>query len=127
METTTMETTIVSQRTIGLRTRVWGNYVLETRKMIGTNGYRGTGINTHVVFAEYIVGLVDVELEKSKAHGTVGHEFLRSGKPTVFTAGSPCNSNGQRVSRVQGEFDATKVTCKSCRRKLGLDRETTTN
>lgn len=123
--------TITQQNAPATGTREWGNYILESVDMIGYNGRKCYGTHTHVVAAEFIVGIIDEAAELALPHATLGKRYLllrddpfnrmqmeAVNRQVTFRAGSPCNSNGQHVSQPTNPLNsdtAHLVTCKKCR------------
>jgi hypothetical protein len=106
------------EEAMGTRT-TWNNeLILESKLEYGMVGHARTGINVHVLRSKYVVGIVEGFTPKPN---TIGAQFLRSGKPVLFSCGAWCNMNGQRVGCPLGSFDDndgkidfSKITCKKC-------------
>jgi len=104
--------------------------VLANVKAIGQNGFRRSGSKVHTVFANVVIGSLSEDADRRTYAGSFLHRTSDLGKlrhggreydpwstsdAIVASAYSPCNGNGQHVSRVvQMKYDADAITCRSC-------------
>jgi hypothetical protein len=89
--------------------RTWGPYILDRRVQAGKVGRRWQqGAKIHAVTADYIVGFV------ADYNGPAPR--MRVGD--VFSAHTPCNSNGQHIARPVADWSLDQVTCQSCLKSL---------
>jgi hypothetical protein len=98
-------------------TRVWSELVLESRKEFGyaarRNRGRYAGQKVHVVITEYIVGVTDGYVPRP---GTIAVEFVKTGKPVLFSARPLCGATqGQHAARPVATLTAADVTCTRCK------------
>ena len=116
-------TTIETIPTLGPNQKIWNNYIIETSRAIGRVGRRQSGSHVHLLRVETVVGIVDEAKELAITWRTVGHNFLRTRTPQIFSAGAPCNSNGQHVGTVVAAItdeNKNSITCRTCRTAIGL-------
>ena len=96
--------------------RLWGDYVLQCRTEYGSaaRGNRGrySGSKAHKLDTEYVVDVLRPEDERP---GTIGHRFLRTRTPQLFSARPVCGcTQGQRAGLPSHHLTAADVTCAKC-------------
>jgi len=96
-------------------TRTWNNLILETRTEYGSaarrNRGRHSGHKIHRLNCEYVIGVVD----ESQASGEVGHKFLKTGNPVLFSVWPACGcTQGQMAGLPYPKLTAEHVTCEKC-------------
>jgi hypothetical protein len=110
--------------TTNISTRTWGNYLLQTRRCIGTaaRNNRGmyAGVKIHDVRIEEIIGVIDEEAERKLSPHTFGNVFLNNGrKPLTFYAYPMCLcTDGQFAAQEIVGATEDQVTCTKCRPSL---------
>lgn len=97
-------------------TRIWNNYVLETKVEFGSaaRGGRGryTGQKIHRLICEYVVAVSPSAMLETR---TIGADFVRTGKPQLFSCQPACGcTRGQRAGLPFAQLTAEKVTCTKC-------------
>ncbi len=78
-------------------------YTMRTEYAVGLVGHARSGDKRHLIIAEYV-----------EAIPTSPSEHNRMQVGGLFSAHSPCNGNGQRISTPIKGLDTDAITCKKC-------------
>jgi len=105
--------------------------VLANVKAMGQNGFRRSGSKLHTVYAKVVLGSLDDDpdsktyawhfIKRTSEMGKVRHcgreyDPWNEYDAIIASAHSPCNGNGQHISRVTSmKYDAKVITCGTCR------------
>ncbi len=101
--------------TTAIKTREWSGLLLETRIEYGKAARRNrgnySGQKVHRLVCEYVVGVIGPQRP-----GTVGAQFVRTGKPVLFSS-QPCcgTTQGQTAAAPFASLTEHDVTCTKCK------------
>lgn len=102
-------------------TRVWSDeLILETRTKYGSAAHRNrarySGRKVHVLHCDYVVGIVEGHQPRP---GTFGAEFVRTGKPVLFSCRPVCGAtSGQHAGRPFANMTTADVSCTKCAARI---------
>jgi hypothetical protein len=102
--------------------REWGGMILEGRTEYGMaarhNRGRYAGQKVHSLRVEYVIGLLDDYVPNGGA-GSVGQQFIKTGKPVRFSAYPMCGvTQGQWAASPINGATIEQVTCAKCLARL---------
>lgn len=104
--------------------KVWSELQLETRFEYGyathhNSGRRYEGEKVHKIVSEYIVGVTSEYVDRPE---TIGHTFIVTGLPQLFSSRPLCGcTQGQHAAQPVKSFEADSfITCKKCLKASNL-------